>query len=73
MKKLQLNVDSLRVEPFEVMPREKAVKGTVMGQDAARLTEPWRCSLDSQCYANTCGGGTSCDTGSPCIACRVRK
>jgi hypothetical protein len=71
MKKLRMDVDALRVEPFDVMPREAAVKGTVVGRDGM-ITEPWRCSIDSACYANTCGSG-SCDTGNPCVACFVQK
>lgn len=59
MKKLRLQVDALRVEPFEVMPRDVAEKGTVLGQDAVTL----RCQPSA---------GGSCDTGIPiCVYCRA--
>lgn len=60
MKKLRLQVDALRVEAFEVAPREVAAKGTVHGQAAVTnlLCQP--------------SAGGSCDTGIPvCNYCRL--
>jgi len=67
MKKLRLSVESLRVDGFEVLAREAAPEGTVMGRDGGMATNP-RCSQFSDCYASTCGSG-SCETGNPCIVC----
>jgi len=62
MKKLQLDVEALRIEKFEVLPRELAGEGTVVGQDGALITE-W-----SKCQQETCWNG-SCGTGNPCRQC----
>ncbi|HEX8906995.1 MAG TPA: hypothetical protein VF771_19250 [Longimicrobiaceae bacterium] len=67
MKKLRLDPEALKVEPFEVLAEMKE-EGTIMGNDAS---SPLHCTaaVDSCGYPRTCGG-TSCDTGYPvCYQC----
>ncbi|HEX8695930.1 MAG TPA: hypothetical protein VF746_26170 [Longimicrobium sp.] len=71
MKKLRLNPDELRVEPFELESREAEASGTVHGNDLTGAGCPT--SPQYSCgYPRTCGG-TSCDTGYPlCYQCTGR-
>lgn len=58
MKKLKLDADSLRVEPFDVMPHGSAENGTVIAAGVTLRCEP--------------SAGGSCDTGIPiCVYCRA--
>ena len=59
MKKLNLDVEALRIERFEVEP-EAAGEGTVV----ANQIGTWR-----SCGPDTCYPQASCDTGSPCRRC----
>ncbi|MBV9109188.1 MAG: hypothetical protein JO306_07265 [Gemmatimonadetes bacterium] len=58
MKKLKLDAESLRVEPFDVMPQDATGKGTVVAAGITLRCEP--------------SAGGSCDTGIPiCVYCRA--
>jgi len=68
MKKLRLDPEALKVEPFEVVDASLEEEGTVIGADAST---PNHCTkaADSCGYPATCGG-TSCDSGYPvCYVC----
>lgn len=68
MKKLRLNTDDLRVEPFEVESRESEAEGTVHGNDFSGANCPTNPQYSCG-YPRTCGG-TSCDSGYPrCYQC----
>lgn len=59
MKKLKLDAESLRVEPFDVMPQDQTAKGTVIAAEA----------ITPRCEPSA---GGSCDTGIPiCVYCRM--
>jgi hypothetical protein len=64
MKKLKLNVDSIRVDGFDVLPVEAASGGTVVGRGIP--------TVGTECPTRgeepTCNLG-SCNTGQPCSYC----
>jgi hypothetical protein len=62
MKKLQLDVNALRVERFEVQP-EVAEEGTVVANDLLATLRTCNCTGD------TCYPQFSCNTGNPCKIC----
>jgi hypothetical protein len=70
MKKLRLNPDDLKIEPFEV-ESARAEAGTVVGNDLSGANCPT--GVHYSCgYPATCGG-TSCDSGYPvCYLCTTR-
>jgi|GEM_PF-2443657 len=58
MKKLELNLDTLRVESFDATPRAAAPRGTVRGNDSGFTTQ------------TTFTEGESCGepiSGQPCV------
>lgn len=61
MKKLRLNVEALRVDPFVVDPALQG-RGTVVGANTLQFCSP------SDGYDYTCRLA-SCFTGSPCRKC----
>jgi hypothetical protein len=66
MKKLTLELDSLRVDSFEPSPAQQRSRGTVQAREYTQLCNedadyiskvscPGTCAM-SQCYGNSCGG-----------------
>lgn len=66
MRKVRLDMEALQVDRFDVLPAERAGKGTVVGQGG----QTDGCSVgDYTCFEEfTCYMG-SCATGRPCQAC----
>ena len=68
MKKLRLNTDDLRVEPFELEGAEAKADGTVLANDLSGPGCPTHPRYSCG-YPATCGG-SSCDSGYPlCYQC----
>jgi hypothetical protein len=61
MKKLNLDLASLRVDRFDVMPESAGDDGTVMANQIPLTFQ--------SCGPNTCYPQESCVTGSPCRKC----
>ena len=62
MKKLNLDVDALRVDRFEVEP-EVTETGTVVANEVLVTLRTCNCTAET-CYPNF-----SCNTGNPCKPC----
>jgi hypothetical protein len=63
MKKLQLDLDTIRVDGFAVLPAGSA-EGTVLAQEGALVTANVTCSDNDTCYL------ASCRTAYPCRPCQ---
>jgi hypothetical protein len=57
MKKLKLNLDSLRVDSFETAAPSVA-RGTVQGHDATRLADSCSCPYPTDGCSLYCGGSS---------------